>query len=117
MKLRQLSILSALLIGLAGALPGRGHAGSYQPMDCARASTAAQTAICKSYALGQDEARQATLFDVLASFVAMGQRADLIDAQRRWIETRDACGADVKCLSAAYKTQIEQLSQALDQLA
>jgi uncharacterized protein len=110
-------MLGILLVGFAAAAPNHSHADSYQPMDCLKAATVAQTTVCKNYALGQDEARQATLFDVLASLVAMGQRADLIDAQRGWIEVREACGTDTKCLSSAYKTRIEQLSQALDALA
>ena len=78
---------------------------------------AAEIAICNSYALGQNEARIATLFGVLTSLVAMGQRSDLIDTQRRWISVREACGGNVECLSRAYKTRIDELSQALDALA
>ena len=74
-------------------------------------------AICKSYALGQGEARVATLFGVLTFLVAMGQRSDLIDARRRWISVREAGGNKVDCLSQAYKTRIDELSQALDTLA
>jgi uncharacterized protein YecT (DUF1311 family) len=90
---------------------------SYPPLDCAKSSTAAETAICKSYALGQDEARMATLFGVLTSLVAMGQRSDLIDTQRLWISVREACGNNVGCLSRAYETRINELSQVLDAMA
>src|SRR6202034_943848 len=97
--------------------PRLGLAASYAPLDCAKASTAAEAAVCKTYALGQDEARLATLFGVLTSLVAMGQRSDLIDAQRKWISTREACGGNVDCLSKTYETRIDELSQALDTLA
>jgi len=80
-------------------------------------STAAETTVCKTYALGQDEARLATLFGVLTSLVAMGQRADLIDAQRKWISVREACASNTECLSQAYRTRINELSQTLDDLA
>jgi uncharacterized protein len=105
---------------LASALclaPRPGHAASYAPLDCAKASTATETTVCKTYALGQDEAHLATLFGVLTSLVAMGQRSDLIDAQRRWISVREACGSSVGCLSRAYETRINELSQVLDGLA
>jgi uncharacterized protein len=92
------------------------HAASYQPIDCARASTPADTAICKHYALGQDEARLATLFGVLTSLVAMGQRSDLADTHRQWMSVREACGSNRECLSRAYETRISELSQALDAL-
>jgi uncharacterized protein YecT (DUF1311 family) len=88
---KRLGFLLGLVLTLA---PRPGHAASYAPLDCAKASTAAETTVCKAYALGQDEARLATLFGVLTSLVAMGQRADLVDTQRRWISVREACGSN-----------------------
>ena len=111
---KRLGFLWGLVLTLA---PRPGHAASYAPLDCAKASTAAETTVCKAYALGQDEARLATLFGVLTSLVAMGQRADLVDTQRRWISVREACGSNAERLSKAYQTRINELSQALDALA
>jgi uncharacterized protein len=111
---KPLGILLASIISLA---PHPTRAASYAPLDCAKVSTAAETTVCKTYALGQDEARLATLFSVLTSLVAMGQRADIVDAQRRWISVREACGSNTECLSRAYQTRINELSQALDALA
>ena len=107
----------AILLSVFSCAPNVGQAASYAPLDCAKTSTAAEMAICKSYALGQDEAHLATLFGILTSLVAMGQRSDLVDTQRRWISVREACGSKVDCLSQAYKTRIDELSQALDTLA
>jgi uncharacterized protein len=107
----------AILLAVVSFAPSVGHAASYAPLDCAKTSTAAETVICKSYALGQDEARMATLFGVLTSLVAMGQRSDLIDKQRQWISMREACGSKTDCLFQAYNTRINELSQALDTLA
>jgi len=111
---KPLGILLALAFGLS-ARPGL--AASYAPLDCAKVSTAADKTICKTYALGQDEARLATLFEVLTSLVAMGQRGDIIDKQHQWLSTREACGSNVRCLSHAYQSRIGELSQALDTLA
>src|ERR1700748_1557388 len=74
------------------------QASPYEPLDCSKDLTTAGKTICHNYTLGQDEARQATLFAVLTSLVPMGQRADLIESQRRWIETRETCRRDAKCL-------------------
>src|SRR5262245_18018375 len=106
-----------LLVAAGGLAPWPGHAASYAPLDCVKASAAAETTVCKSYVLGQDEARMATLFGVVTSLVAMGQRGDLVDAQHRWISVRDACGSNVECLSRAYRTRINELSQVLDAVA
>jgi uncharacterized protein len=106
-----------ILLVIAFTLSARpGFAASYAPLDCAKASSAADTRICKSYALGQDEARLATLYEVLTSLVAMGQRGDIIDRQQQWLTTREACGSNVACLSHAYQSRIGELSQALDAL-
>jgi uncharacterized protein len=97
---KPLGILLALAFGLS---PRLGLAASYAPIDCAKASTAADATICKTYALGQDEARLATLFSVLTSLVAMGQRGDIIDKQQKWISVREACGSNVNCLSRSRR--------------
>ena len=111
---KPLGILLALALGLS---PRLGLAASYAPIDCAKASTAADATICKTYTLGQDEARLATLFGVLTSLVAMGQRGDIIDKQQKWISVREACGSNVNCLSHAYQTRIDELSARLDAVA
>jgi len=54
---------------------------------------------------------------VLTSLLAMGQRADLTDAQRKWVCVRDAYGCDAGCLAHVYQARINELSQTLDALA
>jgi uncharacterized protein len=93
------------------------HAADYAPLDCGKASAPAERAICRSYPLGQAEARMATLFGVVTSLVAMGQRGDIGDAQRKWLKQRDACGNDTTCLARAYQSRIDALSAALDTIA
>jgi uncharacterized protein len=90
---------------------------SYAPINCTKAATPAEKAICASYELGQDEARLATLYGLLTSLVAMGQRGDIIDAQQKWIVVRSACGNDIKCLSQAYQARIGSLAKQFDALA
>jgi uncharacterized protein len=117
MTLCRYCFLGMLWLCFLGPVPSGVRASPYEPLDCSKTLTTAGETICKNYTLGQDEARQATLFAALSSLVAMGQRADLIESQRRWIETREACGQDAKCLYIAYKMRIEDLSKMLDALA
>jgi len=92
-------------------------AADYRPLDCAKAMAAAEIAICKTYSLGQAEARMATLYGIATSLVAMGQRGDLGDTQRQWIARRDACGRKVACLTRAYAERIEQLNKVIAEIA
>jgi uncharacterized protein len=93
------------------------YAGSYAPLDCSKANRPAEQTICRNYALGQQEARMATLFAVATSLVAMGQRGNIQDAQRAWLEKRNACGTDAACVAQAYKGRINELSGVIDQIA
>src|ERR1700683_5545600 len=99
----------------AASVPVR--AADYAPIDCGKASSSAERAICRSYSLGQAEARMATLFGIVTSLVAMGQRGDIGDAQKQWLKTRDACGGDVSCLPEAYRRRIAVLKTAMDGIA
>jgi uncharacterized protein len=108
--------LGLLLVSALGLAAGPGRAASYAPLDCAKATTAAEIAVCKSYALGQDEARLATLYGIVISLVAMGQKGDIVDSQRRWVAAREACASDAECLSRTYRTRIQELTRALDEV-
>jgi uncharacterized protein len=99
------------------AMSAVAHAGDYAPIDCNRASTPAERTICRNYALGQQEARMATLFEVTTSLVAMGQRGNIQDGQRDWLKKRDACGDDVGCLTRAYDTRIRELNDVMAAIA
>lgn len=92
-------------------------AADYAPIDCAKATTPADRTICGNYALGQDEARMATLYGVATSLVAMGQRGDIQDAQHAFIQTREACGADIGCLANVYAVRIRQLDGVIASIA
>jgi uncharacterized protein len=117
MNRRVRNLLGILLACAITFAPHVGRAAPYAPLDCKKAATPAEKTICGNYGLGQDEARLATLFSVLTSLVAMGQRADLTDAQRKWVSVRDACGSDAGCLARVYQARINELSQTLDALA
>lgn len=109
MNRRVRNLLGILLACAITFAPHVGRAAPYAPLDCKKAATPAEKTICGNYGLGQDEARLATLFSVLTSLVAMGQRADLTDAQRKWVSVRDACGSDAGCLAHVYQARINEL--------
>jgi uncharacterized protein len=109
------TVIALCAAAFAASFPA--HAADYAPLDCAKASSAAERTICANYALGQDEARMATLFGIATSLVAMGQRGDIRDAQRQWLTRRDVCGSDVSCLASAYRTRIGELTKVIDNVA
>lgn len=116
--MRRRFIMLILLFGSAVApAPCFGQTAAYAPINCSKASNPAETTICGNYGLGQDEARLATLYGLITSLVAMGQRGDIMDAQRKWIAVRDACKSDAQCLAHAYQTRIGDLAKAFDALA
>ena len=101
---RRLAILACVALVAAPA-----NAAEYAPLNCAAASSVSEMTICGHYGLGQDEARMATLYQWATSFVAMGQRGDIQDAQRAFLKERDACGANVACLRRVYDKRVNEL--------
>jgi uncharacterized protein len=83
---------------------------SYRPLECGKAVSQSELAICRTYALGQAEARMATLFGIVTSLVPMGQRADIEESQRQWLNMRESCGGNTACLSKSYQSRIDTLS-------
>ena len=111
------AVLSALILSGALLAPSFAIGANYAPLDCTKARSPADLTICGTYVLGQAEARMATLFGIATSLVAMGQRGAIHDQQAQWLKTREACGNDVPCLTAAYQTRIGQLDRVIDDIA
>ncbi len=107
----------AALLAAATLSPCAAGAGDYAPLNCAKAASATEQAICKSYALGQAEARMATLYGIATSLVAMGQRGEIQDEQKAWLQARERCGARVACLTDSYGARIRALSGVIDGIA
>jgi uncharacterized protein len=96
---------------------GVAGAGEYAPLNCSKANSPGEQTICDSYSLGQSEARMATLFSVATSLVAMGQRGNIQDDQRKWLQSRDACGKSIPCLKKAYDQRIGELDKVIAGIA
>ncbi len=112
------SILVALAVAASLALNAEpADAADYAPLNCAAAASAAEKAICSHYDLGQSEARMATLYQWGTAFVGMGQRGDMLDAQRDFLKQRGACAADIACLRRIYEMRIGQLQTVMERVA
>ncbi len=88
-------------------LPLSVHAQSF---DCAKASTATETAICDSQSLSSLDSEMAALswsYDQVP--MMMGASGDRQDAKQSFLTKRDACGSDTTCLTQAYDTRIATL--------
>jgi uncharacterized protein len=112
-----LSVIAGVAASPAAAADGPTSTVSYRPLECSNAASQPELAICRDYSLGQAEARMATLFGIANSLVAMGQRADIEDSQRQWLNTRNSCGKDTACLSRSYQSRIETLSTLVGSIA
>jgi uncharacterized protein len=112
-----LGLTAALAVALSLAAVGSARAADYAPLDCAAARSPTERAICGNYALGQLEARMATLYQWTTSLVAMGRRGDIADAQRAFIKSREACGAKADCIGSAYDARIAQLEAVMKGVA
>lgn len=109
-----IGISAALLV--FGATFRSANAADYAPLDCKKASSAAERTICSDYGLGQSDARIATLFGLTTSLVAMGQRGTIQDDQRAFLKQRDACGSNAGCLRAVYAARDKQLEAVMQSI-
>jgi uncharacterized protein len=109
--------LFAAVMAATMLAPGLASAGEYAPLNCSKAGSAAEITICTSYALGQLEARMATLYGIATSLVAMGQRGDMQGAQRDWLQERENCGGRIPCLTERYDARIRDLNGTIEGIA
>jgi len=106
--------LAGLLSLPVGMVATTAHAASF---DCdGKALQPDEKAICDNRALNDADVKMVTTFDLLAGLFAMGNRGTLQDEQKAWLTKRQACGADISCLKAAYETRIQQLTKAYEGL-
>ena len=82
-------------------------AASAASFDCKKASIAAERAICGNANLSQLDARTAGMFfTILGSDVPASTLGQVKTSQRQFLDTRNACGANVDCLVDAYTAQM-----------
>jgi uncharacterized protein len=118
MNTARLSIMlvSILLIGRATA-----QVASYE---CGQADTATERAICTSPSLGRKDVVVATYYDLLLHLkpatagMAYREFDDMLrDQQRKFLTSRDACGANTSCLEKRYDERLAVLRKTADRYA
>ncbi|MGB3271253.1 MAG: lysozyme inhibitor LprI family protein [Rhodanobacter sp.] len=86
-----------------------GHAAT-PSFACAKASGPAERAICHSATLaGYDRSVAAAWRRALS--LAGGDSAELRQAQKDWLKTRNDCGSDVDCLGKSMRERVDALMQ------
>lgn len=92
----------------AGLLPLSAQAASF---DCTRADTAAEIAVCANPELNRLDEELAVLYRSLLNELPFRQAERVRQDQRSWLQARNSCGADVRCLRARYQERLARLNQ------
>ena len=93
-------------------LPGPAHAASF---DCARARAPDEAAICANPRLSALDSEMGGLWYAYSRVpMLMGGNGDRGDEARAFLARRRACGANIACLTAAYRARIEALHRGID---
>jgi len=97
-----------LFIGTLGGalvLPISGRTAGF---DCNKAASATEKAICRDESLSKMDGQMAALWGTLR---AKSSDPAIRQAQRQWLEKRDACGGDVACLTKTYQQRLGELQE------
>ena len=96
------------------AMAGTSHAASF---DCeAPTLKPDEKTICDVRALNDADVKMVTTFDLLSGLLAMGARGTMQDQQTEWLKKRQACGADVACLTSSYEERLKVLNDTYKQI-
>ena len=68
-----------------------------------------EAAICANDNLSALDVALAALYDNVYKKTSGAARDQLVAAEKAWIAERDACGANVGCITNAYRVRIAQL--------
>jgi uncharacterized protein len=82
-----------------------------EALDCSKAASATEHAICGSSQLTKADGELTRLYAQVRAAVAPSARAALLHQQKDWIARRDTrCGATTACLGTAYQARIGALT-------
>jgi uncharacterized protein len=98
---------ASLLLAVSTLLVLKCDAANAASFDCKKASIAAERTICSNANLSRLDARTAGMyFTILGSDVPASTLGQVKTSQRQFLDTRNACGANVDCLVDAYTSQM-----------
>ncbi|WP_349958023.1 hypothetical protein [Rhizobium sp. ZPR3] len=111
--MRSIHLAAATLLISLG-MTGISHAASF---DCEGQNLKPdEKTICDVRALNDADVRMVTTFDLLSGLLAMGARGTMQDQQTEWLKKRQACGADIACLTSSYQERQKELNDAYKQI-
>ncbi len=111
--MRSIHLAAATLLTTFG-LAGTSYAASF---DCETQTLKPdEKTICDVRVLNDADVRMVTTFDLLSGLLAMGARGTIQDQQTEWLKKRQACGADVACLTSSYQERQKELNDAYKQI-
>ncbi|QND46917.1 hypothetical protein HB780_14345 [Rhizobium lusitanum] len=112
--MRSNSLTAAFLItslALLGTLAATGTSRAASFNCDAQSLQPDEKTICDVRALNDADVKMVTTFDLLSGLLAMGSRGTLQDEQSAWLKKRQACGADVGCLTSSYQERLKELDE------
>lgn len=77
--------------------------------DCARAASPTERQICASPQLARLDAAMSQAFGRAKADKSFADQAKLMAEQQRWLQQRNACGADAACIEHSMTARIEAL--------
>lgn len=80
---------------------------------CEKAHLTAEKTICQVRALNDADVKMATTYQIVLHALPMGGRDNQKDTQQQWLKKRNACAANVSCISKAYQQRQKQLDTIL----
>ncbi|MGZ9720681.1 lysozyme inhibitor LprI family protein [Rhizobium miluonense] len=111
--MRSIHLAAAAFI-ISFGMAGPSHAASF---DCeAQNLKPDEKTICSVRALNDADVRMVTTFDLLSGLLAMSARGAMQDQQTEWLKKRQACGAEVACLTSSYQERQKELNEAYKQI-
>ena len=78
--------------------------------DCAKAATATEKTICGSFDLASMDRSVALAFRRVLERQTPQKLTELHQAQKEWLQKRDACGSDADCIDDQQWQRVEELS-------
>jgi uncharacterized protein len=110
----RLNHLAAATFFISLGMTCASHAASF---DCeAQNLKPDEKTICDVRALNDADVKMVTTFDLLGGLLAMGSRGTMQDQQTEWLKKRQACGADVACLTTSYEERLKVLNDTYKQI-
>ena len=82
---------------------------------CEKAHLTAEKTICQQRSLNDADVKMSTTYQIILHALPMGGRDQQKEIQWQWLKSRNACGANVPCLSKAYQQRQQQLDTIIQQ--